>query len=277
MKKNNLTKALLLMLGAVALVCVSVFSTIAYLSESAAVSNTFTVGNVSIEMFESPVGTDGKITDEAYKNGTKKKDSDGNSYHLVPAQEFDKDPSIYVKANSEDCYIFIKASNQIRPIEDGNVMRDGETADTDALTMKEQLIKNGWKEIYKISADQSLYVYTGTVDLTNGTVNTDDDYFAGVVKKDANERKIDLFTTFTVDAQADISKLGGAKVTITAFAIQGDINNSIAKSGTFKDMQRLWNIVSGEFEFETVIIPPEVIGATGNEINSPEYAATLGN
>ena len=48
MKKNNLTKALLLMLGAVALVCVSVFSTIAYLSESAAVSNTFTVGNVSI-------------------------------------------------------------------------------------------------------------------------------------------------------------------------------------------------------------------------------------
>ena len=280
MKKNNLTKALLLMLGAVALVCVSVFSTIAYLSESAAVSNTFTVGNVSIEMFESPVDANGKIgaNKDAYQNGTMKKTSDGNSYHLVPAQEFDKDPSIYVKANSEDCYIFIKASNQIRPIEDGNVMNDGETADTDALTMKEQLIKNGWKEIYKISADQSLYVYQGNVDLTNGTTNTtDDDHFAGVVKKDANERKIDLFKTFTVDKKADISKLGGAKVTITAFAIQGDINNSIAKSGTFKDMQRLWNIVSGEFEFETVIIPPSVIDAPSDVINSPDYAATVSN
>ena len=256
MKKNNLTKALLLMLGAVALVCVSVFSTIAYLSESAAVSNTFTVGNVSIEMFESPVDANGKIgaNKTNYQNGTMKKTSDGNSYHLVPAQEFDKDPSIYVKANSEDCYIFIKASNQIRPIEDGNVMRDGENADTDALTMKEQLIVNGWKEIYKISADESLYVYTGTEEnLPQGDI-------AGVVKKDANEQMIDLFTTFTVDAQADISKLGGAKVTITAFAIQGDINNSIDKSGTLREMQQLWNIVSGEFEFETVIIPPEHLG-----------------
>lgn len=269
MKKNNLTKALLLMLGAVALVCVSVFSTIAYLSESAAVSNTFTVGNVSIEMFESPVDADGQI-DPALKGafqaatGYTKKTSDGNSYHLVPSQTFDKDPSIYVKADSEDCYIFIKARNQIRPIEDGNMMRDGENAETDALTMKEQLIKSGWKEIYKISADESLYVYQGTVDLTNETANTDDDYFAGVVEKSPTERKIDLFKTFTVDAQADISKLGGAKVTITAFAIQGDVkvggNDSIADTCTLEGVQKLWNIVSGEFEFETVIIPDGDLG-----------------
>ena len=62
MKNNNLTKALLLMLGAVALVCVSVFSTIAYLSESAAVSNTFTVGNIAITLTEAPVDANGKAT-----------------------------------------------------------------------------------------------------------------------------------------------------------------------------------------------------------------------
>jgi len=257
--KKNLTKALLLTLGAVALVCVSVFSTIAYLSESAAVSNTFTVGNVSIEMFESPVLENGKI-DPALKDAFQaatdytKKTSDGNSYHLVPAQEFDKDPSIYVKADSEDCYIFIKARNQIRPIEDGNMMRDGENADTDALTMKEQLLAKGWKEIYKISADESLYVYKGT----DATLPDGD--FAGVVRKSSSEQKIDLFETFTVDAQADISKLGGAKVTITAFAIQGDINDSISDSCTLTEIQQLWNIVSGEFAFETVIIPDEDLG-----------------
>lgn len=257
--KKNLTKALLLTLGAVALVCVSVFSTIAYLSESAAVSNTFTVGNVSIEMFESPVDADGQIDPdlkEAFQadTGYTKKTSDGNSYHLVPGKTFDKDPSIYVKADSEDCYIFIKARNQIRPIEDGNMMRDGETADTDALTMKEQLLAKGWKEIYKISADESLYVYKGT----DATLPDDD--FAGVVRKSSSEQKIDLFETFTVDAQADISKLGGAKVTITAFAIQGDVNDSITDSCTLTEIQQLWNIVSGEFEFETVIIPDENLG-----------------
>ena len=258
--KKNLTKALLLTLGAVALVCVSVFSTIAYLSESAAVSNTFTVGNVSIEMFESPVDSDGKITDEGYTNGTKKKDSDGNSYHLVPDKEFDKDPSIYVKADSEDCYIFIKARNQIRPIEDGNIQGANEDNANDAPTMREQLLEKGWKEIYKISADESLYVYTGTKEL-NGA-------FAGVVEKSATERKIDLFNTFTVDAQADITKLGGAKVTITAFAIQGDVNvggnDSIADTCTLEGVQKLWNIVSGEFEFETVIIPEEALGVDPN-------------
>ena len=268
--KKNLTKALLLTLGAVALVCVSVFSTIAYLSESAAVSNTFTVGNVSIEMFESPVDSDGKIntvvangtTKEQFQAATNyvKKTSDGNSYHLVPSQTFDKDPSIYVKSDSEDCYIFIKARNQIRSIEDGNMMRDGENADTDALTMKEQLLAKGWKEMYKISADESLYVYTGTKEL-NGA-------FAGVVEKSATERKIDLFNTFTVDAQADISKLGGAKVTITAFAIQGDVNvggnDSIADTCTLAEVQKLWNIVSGEFDFETVIIPDGSIGVDPN-------------
>ena len=207
MKKNNLTKALLLMLGAVALVCVSVFSTIAYLSESAAVSNTFTVGNVSIEMFESPVGTDGQIADEAYTNGTKKKDSDGNSYHLVPGKTFDKDPSVYVKADSEDCYIFIKVRNQIRPIEYGYNLPQNEVAPRGKETMRKQVKDAGWKEIYKISADESLYVYTGTADLTKGTQNTDDDYFAGVVEKATTERRIDLFETFTVAEQADISKL----------------------------------------------------------------------
>lgn len=283
MKKNNLTKALLLMLGAVALVCVSVFSTIAYLSESAAVSNTFTVGNVSIEMFESPVNADGQIDPalkEAFQAATAytKKTSDGNSYHLVPGKTFDKDPSVYVKADSEDCYIFIKVRNQIRPIEYGNNLSQGSTAPEGKKTMRQQVEAAGWKEIYKISADESIYVYKGTVDLTNGTTdNTDDDAFAGVVKKDTNERKIDLFKTFTVAEQADISKLGGAKVTITAFAIQGDINNSVAKSGTFKDMQRLWNVVSGEFEFENVVIPPEVINHTNDVVNSPDYAATVNN
>ena len=119
---------------------------------------------------------------------------------------------------------------------------------------KEQLLEKGWKEIYKIFADESLYVYKGT----DATLPDDD--FAGVVRKSSSEQKIDLFETFTVDAQADISKLGGAKVTITAFAIQGDVNDTITDSCTLAEIQQLWNIVSDEFTFETVIIPDEDLG-----------------
>ena len=249
MKKKLLTTAILLV-AAIALVVTTMLATMAYLSESAAVSNTFTVGNVSIEMYESPVGANGLIdpaNKEAYQNGTLKKTSDGNSYHLVPAKTFDKDPSIYVKADSEDCYIFIKVRNQIRPVED------------QANTMKSQVEAAGWKPIYNISADETIYVYVGTRPLGEGD-------FASVVEKTNVERKIDLFKTFTIDDNADISKLGGAKVTITAFAIQGDIHlqggtDSIAKSGDMTDMQKLWNVVSGEFEFETVTIPDDKMGS----------------
>ena len=255
MKKKLLTTAILLV-AAVALVVTTMLATMAYLSESAAVSNTFTVGNVSIEMYESPVGANGLIeaNKEAYQNGTLKKTSDGNSYHLVPGKTFDKDPSIYVKADSEDCYLFIKVRNQIRPIEDRTVV---DAYGNPTTTMKAQVEALGWKAIYNINADETIYVYQGTASLGEGD-------FAGVVEKSASERKIDLFTTFTVADQADISKLGGAKVTITAFAIQGDIHieggqDSIAKTGDLADMQRLWNVVAGEFEFENVTIPDDVI------------------
>ena len=58
MKKKLLT-AMILTLAAVALVVATVFTTIAYLTASSAVSNTFTVGNVAITMFETKVDENG--------------------------------------------------------------------------------------------------------------------------------------------------------------------------------------------------------------------------
>ena len=59
--KKKITTALIVVVAAVALVAISIAGTIAFLTSSSAVSNTFTVGNVFIEMFESPVDEDGKI------------------------------------------------------------------------------------------------------------------------------------------------------------------------------------------------------------------------
>lgn len=73
---------------ALALVCCCVIGgTIAWLTDKTdAVTNTFTVGNISIELTETPV--------EAYK--------------MVPGCDIAKDPTATVKADSEDCYLFVK-------------------------------------------------------------------------------------------------------------------------------------------------------------------------
>ena len=68
-------------------VCCAVGGTIAWLTDvTDPVKNTFTVGNISIELKETPVET----------------------YKMVPGCTIAKDPTATVKAGSEDCYLFVK-------------------------------------------------------------------------------------------------------------------------------------------------------------------------
>lgn len=268
MKKKLLTTAILLV-AAIALVVTTMLATMAYLTSTTAVSNTFTVGNITIQMFESKVDSDGNVIETGDK-----KTADGNSYHLVPGSTYTKDPTIYVAPNSDDCYLFIKVRNQIRSVEDGHFKPDG----NDAETMRDQLKANGWIDVYHISNDETIYCYKGTpaegVTLSAESETDVTAKVASVVKTSATEQAIDLFETFTIDKDAVLTTLGGAKVTITAFAIQGDIKvdgtDALDETATLKELQKLWNIVSGEIEFETVIIPNDVINAATNVIVSPD-------
>lgn len=85
------TKAVLLASGAVLLVAGSVLGTLAYLTDSETAVNTFTVGNVSIDLEETDVDGDG--------------DPLKNEYRLVPGEEYVKDPTVTVNAGSETSYV----------------------------------------------------------------------------------------------------------------------------------------------------------------------------
>ena len=76
MKTRN--KALLLTFGAVLLVAASVLGTLAYLTSTDKVVNTFTVGNVKITLDEADVKTDG-----TYKENQETR-VEANEYHLLP-------------------------------------------------------------------------------------------------------------------------------------------------------------------------------------------------
>lgn len=99
MKRRNrkLRKAMLLTCCALALVAISVGATLAYLTDTEAVTNTFTVGQVGITLDEAPVDANGKET-----TGDRVKQ---NEYHLIPGQTYDKDPMVTLDPKSESSYI----------------------------------------------------------------------------------------------------------------------------------------------------------------------------
>ena len=97
------SKALLLTLCAVLLVAASVLGTMAYLTSTDTVTNTFTVGKVEIKLDEAKVNADG-IPEEGAARVT------ANSYKLMPGTTYTKDPTVTVKAGSEESYVRMKVT-----------------------------------------------------------------------------------------------------------------------------------------------------------------------
>lgn len=97
------SKALLLTLCAVLLVAASVLGTMAYLTSSAEVKNTFTIGKVEIKLDEAKVTADGIPVEGAAR-------VTANSYKLMPGNTYTKDPTVTVKAGSEEAYVRMKVT-----------------------------------------------------------------------------------------------------------------------------------------------------------------------
>ena len=92
-------KVLVLALCAVLLVSATIMGTMAYLTSTDEVVNTFTVGNVQIKLDEAKANTDGTLVD----NGATRVDA--NSYKLLPGHTYNKDPMVTVLSGSESSYV----------------------------------------------------------------------------------------------------------------------------------------------------------------------------
>lgn len=97
------SKALLLTLCAVLLVAASVLGTMAYLTSTDTVTNTFTVGKVEIKLDEAKVNADGIPVEGAAR-------VTANSYKLMPGNTYTKDPTVTVEAGSEESYVRMKVT-----------------------------------------------------------------------------------------------------------------------------------------------------------------------
>lgn len=130
------TKALALALCAVLLVVTTVFVTMAFLTSKDTVTNTFTVGKVTITLDEARVNTDGAKVEGAERVKE-------NSYHLVPGHFYVKDPTVHVDDESEDCWLFVKVENGLKDI-------------IDAKTIEDQMVHNGWS---LVADETNIYAY----------------------------------------------------------------------------------------------------------------------
>lgn len=226
MKKSS--KVILIALCAVALVCGSIFGTLAYLTDDDAVVNTFTVGKIDISFDELDTDSDDNADDNVTV-GTTIRDK-ANAYHLLPGHSYVKDPTVHVTKGSEACYVFVTVDNRIADIEWND--------DNTSPTIAEQMAAKGWTLLVDDGGAQvkkdglSVYSYAGPKS-TNGVVP----------KNTEADTDLTVFETFRIDGSNviargdatgdaptgffyldDYATVGenGKAITVKAYAVQAD-------------------------------------------------------
>ena len=242
MKNTKLRRILLLLACAVLLVSLSVGATLAYLTSTDEVENTFTVGDVQIKLDEAKVNTEtGKAPDPEDRT------PDGNKQvRMVPGRLIDKDPTVTVLKDSEDCYVRVKVivdvsgcttvkwDAQIPDDENGGEVQTLKTnLDILADTFVGKYIRYKKAEgVEKLGFNETNWNVGATpiIDSENKTVTYILNYQSGaaerVVAKATTDTKLEpVFTHVYVPTnldKADLNKLAGMKIKVVAEAIQAE-------------------------------------------------------
>lgn len=198
---NTKKKGLLLALCAVLLVVASVLGTMAYLTSTDTVQNTFTVGNVKIQLDEARVNTDGTPIEGADR-------VKANEYHLLPGHTYTKDPTVTVDAGSEECYVRMLVTFNI----------------SDKL---DEVFPNADLASLFLEYDNTKWLYVGnTEDTVNNTRTYEFRYKDRVAQNKAADTELPaLFTAIEMPetlSNEDLTALTGLKIEVVANAIQAD-------------------------------------------------------
>lgn len=205
------SKALLLTLCAVLLVTASVLGTMAFLTSTASVKNTFTVGSVKITLDEAKVTPDGKPVEGAARVAE-------NSYKLMPGHTYAKDPTIHVDAASEDCFIRAKVTL---------------TNAKEWIAIATKYADNKVENIIKGTDDNIWWVSQPAVDNEKNTVTytfvykneSHTDELGKRIWTSTDSKDLVLFNEIAIPGgltNDELAAVGSSKITVVAEAIQAD-------------------------------------------------------
>lgn len=181
-------KALSILLAGMLLCIGTVGTTYALLIDSTGpVKNTFTVGNVQIELYEHKYIAESNTLDSA-------ETCLGNQYSIIPGLELPKDPVVTVKAGSEDCWVFVKV----------------ETGPTDATNYLTYAVDPAWTALDGVTG----VYYKSCKDIKNDIVLNVLGYNTEGTSSNFTEKKILVKDSITEDIMENL------KIIVTAYAIQ---------------------------------------------------------
>lgn len=226
---KNAKKVLLLVLCAVLLVGASVMGTLAYLTSQDSATNTFTVGQVHIKLDEAKVDEYGDPASPEVRVQT-------NTYKLIPGSTYTKDPTVWVREDSEEAYIrmIVKISHY------------------DKLT---EVFGNDFLPQYFVNWDSENWLSTNVVAVKDNVASYEFRYkttYDAADNGNDTEKEFNtanklapLFTTITFPGEwldnDDVAKLEGLTITVEAHAVQakGFENDEAGAWAAFEGQQEV--------------------------------------
>ncbi|MDY3986192.1 SipW-dependent-type signal peptide-containing protein [Dysosmobacter sp.] len=196
-------RKILAMVMALALTAaLAVGGTLAYLTSTDSVQNTFTVGKVAIKLDEAKANANGTLVEGADR-------VKANSYKLLPGHTYNKDPMVTVLKDSESSYIKMTVTFS-------------KAAELDAIFAPSGA---NMTSIFK-GYDSTNWISKGNTEDTTANTRTYEFWYKEAVAAPTADVALDaLFDQIVVPGSitnAQLETIAGMTITVNAYAIQAD-------------------------------------------------------
>ncbi|MGO5024264.1 SipW-dependent-type signal peptide-containing protein [Lawsonibacter sp. LCP25S3_G6] len=212
------TRTLLSLCLAVVLVLTAVLGTIAYMTASSSVTNTFTVG--SFEMPEDPDHPGTKLTNYIYE---KNWDANTDGHKLVPDSSTIKDPKVGIGKGSEAAYVYVYIQNKLV------------ATDVDAVYFT---LNSGWSPVGTAGVDYKKVTVGGTEYYTGGLFKYDT-MLEPTTDADAWTTSA-IFDTVTTNADVNTTDLTEKDMVVNAYIHQAKDNGTPIDTATLDGNAQTW-------------------------------------
>lgn len=244
-------KSIIMLVCALLIISSVAFGTIAYLTDRESVTNRFTVGDVEIIVDESKVDENGNAIPDADRVKE-------NDYHIVPGGVYDKDPTMTVKAGSEESYVrmmvTVTKASQIKTIFDELATRYDKYAG--GFVPNEHV--EGWN-----SAEWTYYGMT--TDATANTFTLEFRYYAAVKPLDTEDKVLPaLFTKLKIPGELTNEHLKMLKGENGENGFQIEVVGHAIQTAGFRNADEAWAAFDGQMKAAGVTTPGTTTPNTPN-------------
>ena len=220
----NAKKIVAALLAVVLLIGIGVGGTLAWLFDfTDEVQNTFTVGNINIDLKETVNGVDSSAKTNRVENDT---------FKIIPGTTQPKDPTVIVEKNSEDCYVFVEITERNNP-----VIGAESSYGINGVKFINWKIADGWEPV-KDANNVYYCMYTSDAAATYQVLKNDQVSYSNELTK----AQLDGLQNYINATYEDNPAEGLPSLTFKAYAVQMDYSEGV--DGKFSPEQA-WNVAKG--------------------------------